>query len=698
MGMKEKIKSYYIDLVKGKRKGVPEALFSFLLLLPSFGYGFFVRLTLSCYETGLLKSYKPDCRTISVGNISWGGTGKTPLVEAIAKFFKEKGKKPAVLIRGYGNDEVYMLRSKLKDIPILAGRDRIKTAKQAQNSHAADVIILDDGFQHWRLERDLDIVLIDAGSPFGNKRFIPGGSLREPLSSLRRADVFVLTRIKQAKEGIEPIRKELHRYNPQAAIYEAIHLPNSLYKLASGEKLELSAIRGRRIGALCAIGSPESFKETLDSLGAEVALKFYFSDHYQYTKEDLQRIAKECLKEQVQTIITTEKDASKLAALLKSARLDLELLVLGVEPKIIKQEEAFYRQLQGEGKYSVLILSDGKAGHLNQSKAVARIIQEIKAGELNVEAVEVKFKNGFCRALLAFCSLFAGPRCRRCLRCLRFCLKRSSFDKLMQSPANIVVSAGSSLASVNLYLGYKNRARKVVLMKPSLLSLNRFDLVIVPEHDRLKPGNNIVVTKIAPNVINQHYLEEQAKALKTIYEKRGPTIGVLIGGDTPKYRISAKFIDALLFELKQVAQELDGQLLVTTSRRTPRPAEKALKEALGGFGRCKLLVIANEKNIPEAVGGILGLSDIVLVSGESISMISESLASGKHVLVLVPLKKTKGVTRQEIFLKNLAKEGFIKIIEADRATLEIEKLWKEKPPVKKIEDRDLIYQGLAKIL
>jgi len=130
MLLKEKVKTYYIDLAKGKRKGAWSELFSFLLLWPSFVYGFFVRFIFSCYEMGLLKSYRPNCRTISVGNISWGGTGKTPLVAAIAKHFQQQGKKPAVLIRGYGNDEAFMLKDKLKDIPVVAGRDRIKTAKE----------------------------------------------------------------------------------------------------------------------------------------------------------------------------------------------------------------------------------------------------------------------------------------------------------------------------------------------------------------------------------------------------------------------------------------------------------------------------------------------------------------------------------------------------------------------------------------
>ncbi|MBL7084478.1 MAG: tetraacyldisaccharide 4'-kinase [Candidatus Omnitrophica bacterium] len=449
--LKEKIKAYYIDLVKGKRKGARVKLFSFFLLLFSFVYGFFVKLVLSCYQIRLLKSHKIGCRVISVGNITWGGTGKTPLVETLVKVLKQKGRRLAILIRGYGKDEVEMLKSKFKDIPVLVGRDRIKAARVAQERYGADTIILDDGFQHWRLRRDLDIVLIDTSLPFGNRRVIPRGILREPLSSLSRADAFVLTRTNEAPQNVEPIKKELRRYNRHAAIYEAIHAPTSLRNLTTQKIIDLSRIKDEQIAALSGIGTPESFTRTLKLLGAKVSLEFHFPDHYQYSKEDLEKIERQCLAQQIKTVITTEKDAARLIPLLKpQSGQAFEILALRIEVKIVKEEERFFNFLNsGKGSqvpYFILILSDGKAGHLNQSKAVAQIIRKRKIeqgrrpDEVNRKIVEVKFKNRLCQLLLSFCPIFSNPYCHRCFACLRFCLKKSSFEELMQARACINTS------------------------------------------------------------------------------------------------------------------------------------------------------------------------------------------------------------------------------------------------------------------
>ncbi|MCQ9208525.1 MAG: tetraacyldisaccharide 4'-kinase [Omnitrophica bacterium] len=715
VGVTEKVKAYYIDLVKGKRKGAVEALFSFFLLLISFIYGFFIKLILLSYQIKLFKSYKPDCRVVSVGNITWGGTGKTPLVETLVKFFKQEGRNPVVLIRGYGKDEALMLKDKLKNIPVLAGSNRIKNVKVAQKAYAADVIILDDGFQHWRLGRDLDIVLIDSNLPFGNGRLIPRGILREPLSSLSRADIFVLTKANLAGEEIESIKRELRKYNSLAPIYEAIHAPCFLRSLISDKKFELSIIKDRRIALVSGIADSKSFAQIISSLGSEICLNFNFSDHYQYRREDLARIEKASLAEQIKTIVTTEKDAAKLRPLLNAQRLKVEVLVLGIEVRIVKDEAKFFNFLKNsrdpEKPYSVLILSDGKAGHLNQSKAIAGIIQRRKRDQgfgensLKIKIVEVKFKNRILQSLLSCCAIFSGPNCRSCLSCLRFCLEKSSFSELIQSPADVIISAGSSLSAVNLFLSYRNKARAIILMKPSLLNVNRFDLVIVPEHDGIATGENIVTTTMAPNLINQKYLEDQANILKTRYKiqdtrysSKGPTIGVLIGGDAAKYRLSAELINRVVSQLKEVSQDLNCQLLVTTSRRTPKEVEELLKQRLANFPGCKLLVIANETNIPETVGGILGLSDVIVVSGESISMVSEAISARKYVLAFIPEKKPGRVTKQERFLEKLETEELLKVIRPENLAAQIKELWKEKPSIRQLQDNKLIYQAISTIV
>ncbi len=715
VNLRKKVKAYYVDLVQGKRKGALDAFFSFFLLCCSFVYGFLVKLVLACYQTGVCKTYQSPVRVISVGNLTWGGTGKTPLVETLARFFKDEGKNPAILIRGYGKDEVAMLKSKFKEICVLAGRDRVRTAKSALKHCSADIIILDDGFQHWRLGRDLDIVLIDCKTPFGNRRLIPRGILREPLSSLTRADVFILTKSELAGENTGPIKQELRKYNPRAAIYEAVHTPRSLYRLTTKEGVEFSTIKDRPVALLAGIASPSSFVQTVSSLGAKVALRFDFPDHYRYGRKDLQKIAGQAAERQIETLITTEKDAAKLSGLFRPGEFTLEILVLGVELEINRGKEEFFNLLRkgkdAEQTYHILVLNDGKAGHLNQSKAVAGIIRKRKTDsgmnreDVSIRTVEVRFKNGLCRILLGLCAIFASQRCAGCLACLRFCLSKDSYEELIQLPANVVVSAGSSLSSVNLFLAYRNRARKVVLMKPSFLILNRFDLVVVPEHDRLEVRNNVLLTRITPNLIEREYLQDQAGILQSRIRNKGfrfkpdsPTIGVLIGGDTATYRMSRELVNKIIIQLKAVARNLNCRLLITTSRRTPRTVAELLKENLNHLEQCQLLVIANEKNIPEAVGGILGLGDIILVSGESISMVSEAVSAEKYVLVFMPEKRLKAQTKQERFLQKLEQDKMVKVVLPDRLSEEIETLWQARPGIIKAQHRQAIYQAISKIL
>ncbi|MBN2097718.1 MAG: tetraacyldisaccharide 4'-kinase [Candidatus Omnitrophica bacterium] len=684
------------------------AIFSFFLLLASFVYKFLLRIILFCYRHRLFKTYKVACPVISVGNITWGGTGKTPMLESLVKFMRQQARKPAVLFRGYAEDEIELLQNKFNNLLVFSGKNRAKLARVADQRYGADVIILDDGFQHWRIKRDLDIVLIDASCAFGNNRLIPRGILREPLTALARADLLILTKVDQTEENIETLKTKLRRYNCSAPIYTAIHAPVSLRNLSSGKIVEFSLIKNQRLAMLCGIAQPESLQRTLEQLQAKVCLKFCFPDHYQYCQADLADIEAQCSQAQIETIVTTEKDAVKLATLVKDGSPNIELLELGIQLKISPDEKSFFNllsdQIEAIKTYSILILSDGKSGHLNQAKAVARIIEQSKLSlsATKTSIIEVKFKNRFFRNLLACCAIFAGPRCWGCLFCLRFCLDRNSFEQLLRTPANIVVSAGSSLSAVNLFLGYQNQARKVILMKPTILTSGKFDLMIIPEHDRIKAQNNVLTTRIAPNLIDQEYLQEQAEVLKNRLPLEAdiarPIIGVLLGGDNDKYSLTVELMDQLISQLKKAAVKLNGSLLVTTSRRTPKGVEQFLKNSLSSFAQCKLLVIANEGNIPEAVGGILGLSDIVVVSGESISMVSEAVSSDKYVLSFLPKKKLKATTKQELFLVKLEQDNLLQLVGGDTLFSEIERIYQARTVKKRLQDKERITQALNRIL
>ena len=298
------------------------------------------------------KRKKLPFKTISIGNITVGGTGKTPAAIAVAEEAKRRGFSPIVLTRGYrgsargpcfvtkkltadeAGDEPLLMADRLRDVPVVKGGDRYKSGIFAieelaggKGPGATDgmetpqftgpvLFILDDGFQHWGLHRDKDIVLIDSGNPFGNGMLLPIGRLREPLASLSRADIIVLT--KQEKSGggpdIDNIIREIRRYNPEAPLFCAEHAPVSLISL-SGEKISLDRVSGKKIFGFCSVGSPESFKKTVESTGAGLAGFKAYRDHYSYSSRDILKIKEEAERCGADWIVTTQKDIIKIRGL-----------------------------------------------------------------------------------------------------------------------------------------------------------------------------------------------------------------------------------------------------------------------------------------------------------------------------------------------------------------------------------------------
>ena len=256
------------------------------------------------------KQYRLGRPVVSVGNITVGGTGKTPLVVKIAQIYKQNKLKPVILTRGYmgrgaaGNnkqsDEAAMMREILPDVPILSGADRIKNAEQFLKNNQADVFILDDGFQHWRLARDLDIVAIDATNPRGNGRLLPRGILREPLAALRRANLLILTKVDPGREQTGLIRKRLAAIRMRAAkLIETVHRPARLMDLKTGMSRELETIAGQRVCAVCSLGAPAAFAATLTQLGAKIQKAFNFADHYVYNTTDIRGILEHCRRDHI---------------------------------------------------------------------------------------------------------------------------------------------------------------------------------------------------------------------------------------------------------------------------------------------------------------------------------------------------------------------------------------------------------------
>lgn len=284
---------------------------------------------------------KLPSKVISIGNITVGGTGKTPAAIAVAEEAKRRGFNPVILTRGYkgsikgpvfvteGNgpllsadeagDEPVLMANKLEGIPVVKCADRYTGGmfaiqhfqSQISNLKSPILFILDDGFQHWRLHRDKNIVLIDIGNPFGNRKLLPFGRLREPLKSLQRADIIVLSKHSRSPDVNKKVFNEIRKYNPASPIFFSEHKPVSC-RLLSGERKPLSLVSGKKLFGFCAIANPKSFEETISSAGAELAGFESYRDHYRYKSSDIMKIKENAGKCGADWIVTTEKDIIKL--------------------------------------------------------------------------------------------------------------------------------------------------------------------------------------------------------------------------------------------------------------------------------------------------------------------------------------------------------------------------------------------------
>ncbi|HCG76976.1 MAG: tetraacyldisaccharide 4'-kinase [bacterium (Candidatus Ratteibacteria) CG_4_10_14_3_um_filter_41_18] len=333
--------------------------FSVFLVLFSFLYRFIIEVRNFLFQHRIfLKSIKLNSFLISVGNITAGGTGKTPVVMFLARKLQSQGKGLAVVARGYkrkgggflvsnrreilmgskeAGDEANLLAENLKGIPILVGRNRKMLSQVALNNFKVDTIILDDGFHYRYLKKDLEIVVIDATNPFSNGKLLPAGLLREPLSSLKRADCFWLNYVNLVdEERLNSLKKFLTKINPEAKIVESFYQPLSLID-SSGKIYELSAISGKEVWLLAGIGNPSTFENLARHLGVKIIGKSFFPDHYWYKERNLKKI----LKEEFEILLTTEKDLVRL----KDIPFSKPILALRIEIKV-KNEENLWRNLK----------------------------------------------------------------------------------------------------------------------------------------------------------------------------------------------------------------------------------------------------------------------------------------------------------------------------------------------------------------
>ncbi len=320
----------------------------FLLIPFSWLYAAGVSVRNRLYAIGVFKARSLPCRVISVGNIVVGGTGKTPAVITIAKHLQKEGKRVAILLRGYkrharekmtivsdgkkvcaspaeGGDEAHMMARHLSDIPIIADKCRYLAGQIAFERFNVDVLLLDDGFQHRQLARDIDILTVPATHPFGNpKGLLPVGTLREPPSALQRADLILLTHTDIPNVSLEA-KEAVKQLAPSALILESVHQPTHLYPLASEDSerninvhTDIKALKGKRLLAVCGIGNPDAFVATLMRCYPENVELLAFPDHHVYTEADRRQIHAAFQTSAADLIVTTQKDEQKLVGLFGS--------------------------------------------------------------------------------------------------------------------------------------------------------------------------------------------------------------------------------------------------------------------------------------------------------------------------------------------------------------------------------------------
>jgi tetraacyldisaccharide 4'-kinase len=307
----------WLELIRGDRRGLTAGLARAGLRIASAPYGLGVRFRNGLYNWGWKRATRAPVPVVSIGNLTLGGTGKTPCVEYIARFYSTRGVRAAILSRGYGsdagrNDEAMVLEENLPDVPHLQGADRVALAGLAVEELEAELVILDDGFQHRRLARDLDVVLIDATRPPARDHLFPRGTLREPASGLRRADAIMVTRSDQASaDELASLRGWLSCRRPGTPVSVTAHAP---LDLIGGEAPEPTAVlAGKPVKAFCGIGNPNAFCRTLQSLGVDIVDYRVYADHHAYTRadvEDLQRWAETLPSDGA--VLTTQKDLVKL--------------------------------------------------------------------------------------------------------------------------------------------------------------------------------------------------------------------------------------------------------------------------------------------------------------------------------------------------------------------------------------------------
>lgn len=337
------MKSWAYRAVIEEAPGIANAALRGVATAASWGYGAGVRVVCAAYRAGILPRHRLPVPVVSVGNLTWGGTGKTPLTAHLARALHARGIRAAILTRGYGGDEPEVLRRLAPGVPVYVGPDRVATGRQAIADGAA-LLLLDDGFQQWRLFRDMDLVLVEAAAPFGTGHLVPRGTLREPPAALRRAQVVVITKPEAPGADVAAVSAQVRALQPSVMLLQARYRPERFDLWPSGAPQPLETLRGATACVLSGIADPAAFEALVIRLGVVPAMTRRFLDHHPYRTEELAAVAGACRQAGIAWLVTTLKDAVRFptGAL---AGPDLRVAVLQVAIDLSDEGELLQRIL-----------------------------------------------------------------------------------------------------------------------------------------------------------------------------------------------------------------------------------------------------------------------------------------------------------------------------------------------------------------
>ncbi|MES2474416.1 MAG: tetraacyldisaccharide 4'-kinase [Verrucomicrobiota bacterium] len=370
----EELERWGADVIFGRAKGFRAALMRFAMRAVSGIFRVIVQIRIRRYRKGWKAQAYLGTQVVAIGNITVGGTGKTPVVELLARSLRDRGREVAILSRGYkskkldraqkwqdkrgrdipadrmpkvvstgrallldskfAGDEPFMLAKNLDGVSVVVDKNRVKGGHFAVGQLGADTLLLDDGMQYLDLAHSIDLVLIDSGAPFGTEALLPRGTLREPPKNLRRASYILITKCDGSSN--EALISRIRKYNRTAEIIECTHGPVHLENVFTQEREPLGFLQDKWVGAISAIAVPEAFEGSLERLGARVEIRRRFSDHYRFSRKEVEKFMQRCVERDMEMIVTTEKDAVRFP---KPGSIDVPVYFLRIEVEILKGQE-----------------------------------------------------------------------------------------------------------------------------------------------------------------------------------------------------------------------------------------------------------------------------------------------------------------------------------------------------------------------